>query len=468
MPPPSRESIAIVGAGITGLTAAYRLHERGFRVTVFESAPQPGGSVRTLREGGYLIETGPNSLQYGAPALKRLVRDLGLEGDVVPAGPLAKRRFLVRGGRFVPVPASPPAFLATPLFSLRTKLAIFTELLSRPRVRTTDLNLAEMVRSHFTQELVDYAVNPLIAGIYAGDPAKLSVKHAFPPLWEAERSHGSILRGLMAASKARKARGEPGVAPIVSFRLGLQMLTDTLAARLPPGALALDTTVETVIPGRPHRLIWKQKGQATGAAEFDGVVLAIPAGGLAQLTFGTLGERRLAALDTIPHPPVSSLFLGYRREQVAHPLDGFGGLVPAIERRDVLGILFSSSLFPGRAPEGHVGLTVFVGGMRQPEHARLGTPQLLERVARDLKDLVGASGEPAFIRHTFWPRAIPQYILGYERWLEAMVGVEKAHPRLFIGGNARDGISLADCVKSGERLAAAVAGDAGGAARVEA
>ena len=461
-PSPRRVSVAVIGAGITGLTAAFRLHERGFRVTVLEGAPQPGGSVRTLREGGYLIEAGPNSLQYGAPELKQLVRDLGLEGEIVQASPQAKRRFLVRGGRFVAVPSSPVSFLGTPLFSARTKLAIFTELLTRQRLRTTDLSLAELVRSHFTQELVDYAVNPLIAGIYAGDPAKLSVKHAFPQLWEAERSHGSIIRGMMAGAKARKARGEAGVAPIVSFRQGLQTLTDTLASRLPPGAVLLDTAVETVIPGQPHRLVWKQKGHATGSTEFDAVVLAVPAGALAQLTFGALGERKLASLDTVPHPPVSSLFLGYRRDQVSHPLDGFGGLVPAIERREVLGILFSSSLFPGRAPDGHVGLTVFAGGMRQPEHARLSTTDLLARIGRDLQDLVGAGGEPAFVRHSFWPRAIPQYILGYERWKEAMAEVEKAHPGVFIGGNARDGISLPDCIKSGERLAAAVAAAPGG------
>jgi oxygen-dependent protoporphyrinogen oxidase len=262
---------------------------------------------------------------------------------------------------------------------------------------------------------------------------------------------------MMAASKAKKARGEPGTSPIVSFRDGLQTLTDTLASRLPAGAVVLDATVETLIPGRPHRLIWKLPGRTPAASEFDAVVLAVPAGALAQLTFGTLGERPLASLESIPQPPVSSLFLGYRREQVAHPLDGFGGLVPAIERRDVLGILFSSSLFPGRAPEGHIALTVFAGGMRQPEHARLSTPQLLQRVAPDLRDLVGVNGEPAFVRHTFWPRAIPQYIQGYERWLEAMATTEQAHPRLFIGGNARDGISLPDCVRSGEKLAARTA-----------
>jgi protoporphyrinogen/coproporphyrinogen III oxidase len=443
--------VAIVGAGITGLTAALRLHERGCQVTVLERGPQPGGSIRSTAEAGWIFEAGPNSLQYGS-GIRQLVGELGLENELVHAAPQAKRRFVVRNGRFVQVPSSPPALIGSPLFGVRTKLSLLTELFTRPRVRTGDISLAELVRSHFTQELVDYAVNPLIAGIYAGDPEKLSVRHAFPSLWQAERSHGSLIRGMMAAAKAKKAAGESGLAPIVSFRRGLQTLTDALAARLPAGSIHLGATVETLLPGRPHRLVWRQEGQ-TASGEFDAVVLAAPAGALAQLTVGNLGERPLASLENIPHPPVSSFFLGYRREQVSHPLDGFGGLVPAIERRDVLGILFSSTLFPGRAPEGHVALTIFVGGMRQPELARLGPEQLLVRIGRDLRDLVGAEGTPVFIRHTHWPRAIPQYVPGFERWQEQIAGLENRHAGLFIGGNARDGISVPDCVKSGQKLA---------------
>lgn len=446
------QRIAIVGAGLTGLTAAYRLHQQGHRVAVFERNQQTGGSVRTIRERGYLVEAGPNSLQYGVPELKALVRELNLEGALLTASPAAKKRFVVRGGRFVPVPAGPGAFVGTSLFSFGTKCAIFAELLKRPRLRTTDISLAALVRSHFTQELVDYAVNPLIAGIYAGDPEKLSARHAFPFLWQAERSHGSLLRGLLALAKERKTRGESGAAPIVSFRDGLQTLTDTLAARLPVGALHLNAAVETIIPGRPHRLVWKQDGQSA-SGEFDAVILAVPAGGLAQLTFGTLGERPFAQLDSLPQPPVSSLFLGYRRDQVAHPLDGFGGLVPAVENRQVLGILFSTSLFSGRAPDGHVGLTVFAGGMRQPDHARLDTPSLLQCITPDLNGLLGVTGEPAYIRHSFWPKAIPQYNLGHERFLEPLTRVEQQHAGLFIGGNTRDGISLPDCLKSGHALA---------------
>ena len=459
MNPQSQPSVAIIGAGITGLTAAYRLHGRGFRVKVFERGAQAGGAIRTHREDGWLAECGPNSVQFGAPELKQLVSDLGLDGEVAVANEAAKKRFIVRGGKFVPVPMGPGSFLATPLFGFGTKLSIFTELFSRPRVRNTDVSLAELVRCHYTQELVDYAVNPLIAGIYAGDPEKLSVKHAFPSVWEAERLKGSLPRGMMAVMKAKRPPGEKrpkGGTPLVSFRLGLQQLIDTLVAKLPPGTVELNTALDTLIPGRPHRLVCSRGTEKCGG-EFDHVILAVPAPALAQITFGTLAERPLATLDTIVHPPVASLFLGFRREQVAHALDGFGGLTPEKERRDVLGILFSSTLFPGRAPDGHVALTVFAGGMRQPEHARLGTPQLIERVRRDLAELVGVTGDPVYVKHSFWPRAIPQYMLGYDRYFDAMNRLEERTPNLFIGGQCRDGISLPDCLKSGEKLARRVA-----------
>jgi protoporphyrinogen/coproporphyrinogen III oxidase len=455
MKPHPQKSVAIIGAGIAGLTAAFRLHQAGFRVKVFERSGRAGGSILTHREGGWLIEAGPNSVQLGAGELKQLITDLDLEGELQIANPAAKKRFIVRDGRFMPVPMGPGQFLGTPLFGFRTKLSIFTELFSRPRGRNSDVSLAELVRSHYTQELVDYAINPLVAGIYAGDPEKLSVKNAFPSLWEAERLKGSMPRGMIAVMKAKRPPGQKrpkGGPALVSFRLGLQHLTDTLVSKLPPDSLELNTTVETVIPGQPLRLVCTHGLEKCGG-EFDFVVLAVPAPALAQITFGTLAERPLATLDSITHPPVSSLFLGFRREQVSHPLDGFGGLTPEKERRDVLGILFSSTLFPGRAPEGHVALTVFAGGMRQPEHARLSTAQLLERVRRDLTDLVGVQGDPVFVKHTFWPKAIPQYQIGYERHLEKMTSLEESTPNLFVGGQCRDGISLPDCCKSGEKMA---------------
>ncbi|SDR65398.1 protoporphyrinogen oxidase [Opitutus sp. GAS368] len=448
----SASSIAVVGGGLTGLTAAWRLHQAGHRVTVFEKAPQVGGAIVTTERDGWLVEGGPNSLQE-TPEVAALIAELGLTDQRALVSPTARKRFIVRDGRPVMVPLSPAGLLTSPLFSLGARLRVLTELLTRPRVRTTDVNLASFVASHFGREIVDYGLNPFVLGVYAGDPEKLSARYAFPNLWQLERSHGSLLRGFRAQAAERRTRGDAaGVVPIISFQHGLQTLPRALAAALPAGTVQTEATVTSLIPGQPWKLIWT-RADAVTTVEFDAVVLALPATGLAQLVFSTLGERTLASLDHQPHPPVSSLFLGFRREQVAHPLDGFGALVPAREQRSLLGVLFSSSLFAGRAPDGHVALTVFAGGMRQPETGRLDTATLLARVLPDLRELLGVTGDPVFTHHTFWPKAIPQYNLGHERFLEPLARCEVQHKGLFIGGNARDGISLPDCLKSGAELA---------------
>lgn len=453
------KSIAILGAGITGLTAAYRLSQRGHRVRVFESSGRLGGAIGTEQVDGWLIERGPNTLLAHDASVAVLLDELGLADERVFARPAAKNRFIVRGGRLLPVPLSPPALLTSSLFSVGAKLQLLGDAFARPRVRTVDVSLADFVRSHFGQEIVDYALNPFVSGVYAGDPRKLSARYSFPKLWELEQKHGSLLRGQIAKAQTRPSGG------IFSFRCGLQTLPDALAARLPAGAVSRHAAIEALVPSAAPKkngpaaahwsVVWHD-GRTTHTEVFDAVIAAIPAPALAQLRLGTLGERPLASLESIEHPPVSSVFLGYRREQVAHALDGFGVLVPEVERRTVLGILFCSTLFADRAPDEHVALTVMVGGTRQPDVARLPTDQLLAAITPDLRELLGVSGAPVFQRHTFWPRAIPQYNLGYQQHLETIAAAERAHRGLFIGGQARDGISVPACIAAGEKLAARV------------
>jgi oxygen-dependent protoporphyrinogen oxidase len=451
----SPKFIAVVGGGVTGLTTAWHLHTRGHRVTVYELGERPGGAVTTVARDGWLFEGGPNSLVESAP-FDALVTALGLEKERLYAASAAKNRYIVRDGRLVPVPMAPHRLVTTPLFSWRTKLRLHAELFMRARVRPADVSLATFVRDHFGQELVDYAVNPLVAGIYAGDPDTLSTKYAFPKLWEIEQTHGSLIRGQIAAMRQRRARGEKAASRIVSFERGLQTLPAALVAHLPAETLHAGTTVLSLIPGPPWKVVSRRDG-LPATDTFDAVVLALPASALAQLAIGRSGQPPLAVLSRVDYPPVASVFLGFRRAQVAHPLDGFGALVPAVERRSILGVLFSSTLFPGRAPEGHVALTVYVGGTRQPEVAGLAPAALRDRVLADLRALLGVTGDPVFAHTTFWPHAIPQYNLGYERFLDAIARVEADHAGLFIGGHVRDGISVVNCLAAGQRLAEAAA-----------
>lgn len=447
--------VAVIGGGATGLAAAYRLAKSGRRVRLFEAGPRLGGSVATERQEGWLIEAGPNSFQENRREIVELMRELGLEQERVAASTVSKKRFIVRGGKLCALPMSPPSLFSTPLFSFGTKLRLMTEAFSRPRRRPSDVPLADFIRDHFGQEIVDYALNPFVSGIYAGDPRKLSARHAFPKLWEAEQQKGSLIRGQIAQAKIRRAEGHPKT-QIISFRHGLQTLTDALAARLPAGSIELGARIETLIPGSPWQLVWSRAGEAR-TEKFASVVLAIPAHALAQLSFGSLGERPLAPLQSVEYPPVASLFLGFRREQIAHPLDGFGALIPAIERFHFLGVLFSSSLFPDRAPEGHVGLTVMVGGSVQPDLASRSLDEITDAVMPELDRLLGVTGSAEFRRLHFWPYAIPQYQLGYERHLETMAAVERQHPGLHLAGHVRDGIALPSCILSGLTVAGRIA-----------
>lgn len=425
----------------------------GHTVRLFEASGRLGGVIRSERAGGWLIEAGPNSLQENSAALSRLITDLGLDAEKCPALPGARNRYILRRGQPCAAPLSPPGLLTSPLFSFGAKLRILSEILSRPRLRKQDISLADFGRAHFGREFVDYALNPFVSGVHAGNIEKLSARHAFPSLWESERTHGSIIRAQIAHARAKRARGEKtGAPPIVSFRQGLEALPRALGAQLPAGAVELGARVEGLIPGTSWRVIWSRDG-TTHTEEFASVALALPSAALARIPVGTLGERPLACLDGIEYPPVSSLFLGYRREQVAHALDGFGLLVPASECRTVLGVLFSSSLFAERAPDGHVALTVMTGGAIRPDLGRLPLAELLPKVRDELAEILGVRGEPVFVRHNAWARAIPQYNLGFERHLEAMERCERTHSGLYIGGQTRDGIALTACIAAGQKLA---------------
>lgn len=443
--------IAVIGAGATGLSAAHALVKAGRRVRVFEKSLRCGGAVGSDRIGDWLVERGPNSFQENHRDVVALLGELGLAGERLVAAPVGKNRYIVRDGRLAALPSSPGTFFSTPLFSAGTKLRILLEPLRRPRRRAGDLGLAAFVEDHFGREVVDYAVNPFVSGIYAGDPAKLSTQHAFPKLWESERAKGSLIRGMISQAKSRRAEGHPRTS-IISFKDGLQSLTDALAASLPEGSLELGCEVESLLPGKPWRLVWSRSGEIR-TETFGAIILALPAGALAGLAFGPFSERPLAALEAVEYSPVTSLFLGFRREQVRHSLAGFGALVPATEKRDILGVIFSSSLFPGRAPADHVAITVMSGGALRPELGR-GTPEEIQRSSlADASRLLGIEGAPVFHRLTQWPRAIPQYQLGYERFLESIGQCEKNHPGVYIAGQVRDGISLPNSLLAGMNAA---------------
>lgn len=443
------KKVAVVGGGITGLTAAFHLQQAGLHPLLFEKAPSPGGAIRSTADGGYLVEEGPATLQLNSTELSSLIADLDLKESVIEANALARKRFIVRGGRPLPAPASPRAFFLSPLLSWKGKLRLIKE----PYVAAgaDHESLASFCRRRLGKEVLDTFINPLAGGIYAGDPERLSARHAFPRLFEMERKHGSLFRGMVAA--IRSGRGGGGKPRLISFQNGLSTIAARLAERLKKN-IYFETTVESIAArGKGWEIIATRYGRRL-RDRYDAVILALPPDALADLKVENREQdRSLRLLQEIPHPPVATVSLGFQREQVDHPLDGFGMLIPQKEGASILGTLFASTLFPGRAPEGHVLLTSFVGGMRQPDLARRDPEQLERLVLKDLSRLLRVSGRPTFARSRLWPRAIPQYEIGHERFLESIDRFERENAGLFVAGTSRDGISLGNCVTSGYRHA---------------
>ena len=449
-------AIAIVGAGLTGLTAAYRLKQRGARVVVYEAGDRIGGSIKSERRDGYLAELGPTSMAAPSGPVASLLSDLGLEASKVTASPDARNRYIVRRGRLIRLPMSPAELLTTRLLSNVAKLAIFGEPLVEAGDSPLEESVAAFVRRRFNQEVLEYIVNPFIAGIFAGDPEQLSVRHAIPKLHALERTHGSVMKALVQLMRDRREGGAaPGAA--ISFRDGLQEI---------PEALGKDLRSEVRLRSPVTQLRSGPQGWTVGAAFqtpelFDAVVYAAPAHSLDEIDLDLAAAERLSTLSSILHPPVAVLALGFRRDQVTHPLDGFGFLTPEVERRRVLGVIFSSSLFADRAPAGHVMLTAFVGGTRDPDFVQADPQTLTARVLDDLRPLLGTRGDPTFRTVQVWPKAIPQYVLGYGRFKEIADDVERRNPGLVLAGTYRDGVSLGDSMGSGEQAAARIAGHLG-------
>ena len=453
------KSVAIIGAGITGLTAAFYLKRSGVPVTVYESGDRVGGAIQSIRAEGYLAEFGPNTILETSPKVTQLVRDAGLASRRLDPDPKAGARYVVRYQRPIEMPGSPLGFLTTNLFTLRAKLAVLREPFVAARRDGKEESVAEFVVRRLGQEFLDHAIDALVAGVYAGDPYKLSVPQAFPKLGQLEARYGSLIKGQIFGARERKRRGEVAKdrAAKFSFDEGLQVLPETLRERLGE-AVRLNTTVTRLTQSSESwSLDVRERGQLS-RVEHSAVIYAGTAFKLAELEVQSAMPLRFATFAEIRYPPVASVVLGFRREDVAHPCTGFGMLIPRVEGFKILGTIFSSALFPNRAPAGHLTLTSYVGGERYPELASQSPEKLFALTCEDLRVLLGVKGKPTFQHCVYYPQAIPQYNVGYGRYREQMADIEKKALGLFFAGHYRDGISLSDTIVSAGNVADRVGG----------
>lgn len=446
--------IAIVGGGIAGLSAAYELQQRGLQVRVFEASPRAGGVIVTERFDGWVIDGGPDSLLVQKPAAVALCRELGIEDRLHPT--LTPRTsYVLRDGRLHPLvegsflgfPLSASAMARSTLFTWPGKIRMGLEVLMPRRSTDGDESLGDFVRRRFGREARQYLAEPLLAGIHAGDVDRLSVNALFPRLVEAERRTGSVIR----AFRALRVTPSPGGA-FVSLPGGIEELVERLLATLVPGTVVLSAQVTDL----RHAGTFVLDGSA-GPVRAHAVILAVPAH-VASGLLRSVGTGLAGLCDRIPYASTATVALGYRREQIDHPLRGTGFVVPRAERCPLLAGTWVSSKWPGRAPEGHVLLRGFLGGGRDPHRLDRPDSELVDTVRDTLAGLLRISGAPLFDRLYRWTRQSPQYEVGHLGRVAAIERELASVPGLFVTGSGFRAIGIPDCIADG-RAAAGRAAD---------
>ena len=438
--------VAVIGAGVSGLATAHELMRRGHRVVVLERQQRAGGNAISERLGGFLMEHGPSSVSAASADAEALSTALGLDGLRRELGSAARYRYLVRGGALHAIATHPFAFLTSGYLSLGGRLRLMAEGLVRAKRADDDETVAEFWRRRCGREFAERVIDPFVGGLSAGRPAELSMAAVFPALLEMERRHGSLTRAMVAS---RLAGGTMPGRRLYSWRDGVGALPRRLARRL-GAAVKTGVAVRRI---RPLPGGFRVDAGNAGAFDAAAVVVATQPHVAAALLEGVDGAGTEAAA-AIEAPPLAVVFLGYRRQQIDHPLDGLGYLTPVAERRALSGALFCSTMFVGRAPVGHVSLAGYVGGARAPELARLPAAELIAQARADFHELVGARGEPVVARVRHWPRGLPQYGLGHGRRVGALRGVEQRRPGLVLTGNYFAGLSIAACLEQARQAAA--------------
>jgi oxygen-dependent protoporphyrinogen oxidase len=455
---PNPVQALIVGAGISGLTTAFALRKAGIDARIVDGASRPGGLIQSVRRDGYLVECGPQSFS-GNASLTSICRDLEILDRRILADSKAPR-FVLINGALEKVPLG-PGLLVSPLMGGGTRTALFRDVIGRSEAPDSDESVASFIRRKFSPTLLDRLVGPFVSGIYAGDPEKLSLRAAFPILYEAEQTSGSVLRGLLKVMKARKAKRGPlprEKPTLQTFREGNDTLVRALAEKL--GAyLSLEAEVISIRPldpGREPKTPRFRVGlQTPSGAEFletERLVLAVPTDRAGKL-LAPLGRAFESQLRTVDYSGVAVVSLGYRKEDVGHPLDGFGFLVPRSSGLTVLGTVWNSSLFPGRAPGQHVLLTSFVGGATNPDATKQAADQLVALVHREIKPLMQLREGPVFSNVSVWPRALPQYNLGHTARMAAINNCRADFPGLYLTGNYMNGPAIGACVEQALKVA---------------
>jgi oxygen-dependent protoporphyrinogen oxidase len=449
----TRTQVVVVGGGIAGLSAALALQDEGVSFRLLEASDDWGGVVRTYREGGFLLDPGPDSLLAAKPEAIRLCERLNLTSRLIPTNPTDRRIYFLEAGRlhplpdgmFLTIPTRIGPFLKSPLFSWPGKLRMGLDLFLRRRPPGPDESISRFVARHFGREAVEKLGEPLLAGIHAGDPDLLSIQATFPRFVDLERRYGSLIRGTWMG--ARRQERTPRSAPFVSLLGGLGELVEGVVGAISGENRSLGCRVRALNQSQG----WHRVEIAGGATiEARSVILAIPAPRSAEI-LETADPGTASRLRELVFVSSATVFLGFRRESVGHPLDGYGLMVPRTAGLRTSACTFVSTKLAGRAPEGKVLLRGFFGGARDPEVAQMSDHDLVRTMREEMGPLLGFDGEPELSRVFRWPSATPQLAVGHGRWIDG-IGSTLA-PGIILAGAGYRVTGIPDSIGDGQRAA---------------
>jgi len=454
--------IVVVGAGISGLATAYTLERRAqeknldIAVTVVEKQSRCGGKIWSRHEDGYLCEWGPNGFLDNKPATLDLCKALSIDDALLRSNDSARKRFIFSAGRLHQLPESGTKFFASDLLSWPGKLRLVAELAVAAKKGDRDETLAEFGRRRLGAEALDKLIAPMAGGIFAGDPETMSVKSCFPRIVELEQQYGGLLKAMIKMSRQKRAERKAGkqvasaAGPggvLTSFSDGIQHLTDALFASL-KGEIRSGVGVDSIEYFDNYKL-----GLSDGSLlDADVVISAAPANSLRPM-IKKLNMDAADLLGKIPYAPMNVVCLGYDQQQLDNDLDGFGYLIPRQEGCSVLGTLWDSSIFAGRAPQGKVMLRSMMGGATRPQVSEFSDEKVQVLVQADLERIMGIKIAPEFVRIYRHQFAIPQYVRGHAALVKQIRSELQYLPGLFLTGNAYDGIGLNDCVDNANKVA---------------
>ncbi len=450
--------IAVIGAGIGGLAAAHTLNQLSqendeLDVYLFEAADRLGGKIMSERKNGFLCEYGPNSLLDNRPAAMGLCEELGLKDKVLRSNDSARKRFILSKNKLHQLPEGPGSFFGTGLMSISGKLRIIAEIWQAKGDPEKDETIQEFARRRLGDEAYNMLLDPMITGIFAGDPTRMSLKTCFPRIHELEMQYGGLIKAMFKLMWEKKKRGEKSGGPagpsgsIVAFNEGLQEIIDLLAEEL-KDITHLNTRITSIKKGGiGYSLTIEKVGSAAEEVLFDKVVICTPTH-VMPMMLKDLSEKIACELGKIPYAPVAVVALGYDKKEMKHPLDGFGFLIPGKEKRDILGCLWTSSIFAHRAPDGKALLRLMIGGMRSPELALVSEAELVDIARREVKITMGIDATPVFSNVYKHETAIIQFHVGHEAISNRIKDELKKFPGLEIGCNSFGGIGIDGAVKA--------------------